>query len=226
MSKPLLLEFYELAESHADPESERRFLQQVGRRYSQGTLQRLLDCPDARSRLAALAALRGLGTIDSNRRVAESLYDDDPEVQESAQATLWAIWFRGDGSPHGRELNAISLLLGDKQHAEALPRLNALIHKVPHYAEAYNQRAILYYQTGEFRKSIEDCQRTLRLNPHHFGAQAGIGQCYLRLKRPADALKAFRRAYQMNPILEGIKESIQALERMLREQRRRKDDRK
>ncbi len=227
MNKPLLVEYAdELPEKDPDEKGEQQFIGQVARRYSEGTLQRLLDSHDARTRLAALRALRGLGTIASNRRLAECLYDDDPEVQDSAQQTLWSVWFRGDGSACSRELHAINRLLSRKAYADALPRLNALVLKAPHFAEAYNQRAILYYQIGEFRKSIEDCQRTLRLNPHHFGAQAGIGQCYLRLKRPADALKALRRAFQMNPILEGIRESIQALERMLREQRRRRDDRK
>jgi tetratricopeptide (TPR) repeat protein len=223
VSKPLLVEYYE---ELGEEGSLTRFQRRVQNRYNEGTLQRMLDNPDAKGRQAALLVLRSLGTMASNRSVAECLYDEDRDVQELAQAALWGIWFRGDKTENNQELQRISRLLAEKRYPEALSRVNALIARAPAFAEAYNQRAILYWQQGEYRKSIEDCHRALRLNPHHFGAQSGLGQSYLRLKRYGEALKAFRRAYQMNPILEGIRESIQTLERMLREQRRRRDDRK
>jgi tetratricopeptide (TPR) repeat protein len=97
-----------------------------------------------------------------------------------------------------------------------------LIARSPSYAEAYNQRAILYWRWGDYNKSITDCEQTLKLNPHHFGALAGLAQCHLHLKRPADALKVFKLANRVNPAMTGVEDNIHALEQMLREERKRK----
>jgi hypothetical protein len=53
----------------------------------------------------------------------------------------------------------------------------------------------------------------LELNPFHFGAQAGMGQCFLKLRRPRAALRAFRQALETNPTLVHLTEMIETLER-------------
>ena len=77
----------------------------------------------------------------------------------------------------------------------------------------YNQRAILYFRRGEFARSVADCERALELNPYHFGAQAGMGQCFMKLRKPRAALRAFRQALQTNPTLTHLSETIETLER-------------
>ena len=44
----------------------------------------------------------------------------------------------------------------------------------------------LQHGLGHYEQSIHDCRQTLEINPYHFGAAAGMGQCYLRtgIKRP------------------------------------------
>jgi tetratricopeptide (TPR) repeat protein len=98
--------------------------------------------------------------------------------------------------------------------------LNDLIRTAPGFAEAYNQRAILHFRLEQYDRSVADCQAVLRLNPHHFGAQAGLGQCYLRLRRHRAALRAFRVALRINPHLDGIAETVRALENALGEEGR------
>ncbi len=65
----------------------------------------------------------------------------------------------------------------------------------------------------------------LKLNPHHFGALAGLGQCYLQQRKNKAALKAFRAAMRINPNLDGVAETIRAIENALGEEGR-KDDKK
>ncbi len=55
----------------------------------------------------------------------------------------------------------------------------------------------------------------LELNKLHFGAASGLGRCYLRLRLPEPALKAFRTAYAINPHLEGVEDAIRDLESVL-----------
>ena len=92
--------------------------------------------------------------------------------------------------------------------AQALAALDDLIAEAPNFAEAHNQRAILFFRRGEFARSVSDCQQALRLNPYLFGAAAGMGQCYLKLKKPRAALRAFRQALEINPSLDHLRDAV------------------
>ncbi len=191
-----------------------RFRNRVAEKYSEGTLQRLLEHPCSQARRGALLALGLQGTMVSNAAAAQRLHDDDPQVRRLAQDALWNIWFRAEGESNKRELQRLTQL---KDANKSLRGLEHLIRKCPEFAEAYNQRAIVYFRRGEFSKSAADCQRALERNQFHFGAQCGLGQCYMRVKKPRAALRAFRLALKINPELDGVADSIRALEETLGE---------
>lgn len=223
VAAPLLVEFYrELPEPREDDDPQvwaarmekalDGFRKKVSGRYTEGTLLHLLASPDDTARRAAVIALGMVGTMHANEGMAGRLHDDDPAVRHLAADALWAIWFRGDSEENARELQK---LIRQRDADAALSGLNKLIKKAPRFAEAYNQRAIRYYQLGDLDKAIADCKKVLELNPHHFGAQSGMAQSYLRLRKPREALKAYRAAYAINPNLDGVEESIRALENAL-----------
>jgi tetratricopeptide (TPR) repeat protein len=199
-----------------------KFKKRVRARYTEGTLQRLLENPNARTRRAAVLALGLIGTIASNEALSGRLHDDDPEARERSADALWALWFRADSDENNQELQRL-LRLRDAD--KAIDGLDALIRKSPGFAEAYNQRAILYFRQKEYDKCASDCEKALQLNPHHFGAQSGLARCFMRLRKPRAALKAFRRAYAINPNLDGVEDAIRDLENALGEEGR-MDDKK
>jgi Tfp pilus assembly protein PilF len=137
------------------------------------------------------------------------LDDDDPLVRRFASDSMWEIWFRGGTREQNWELQQ-ALRQGDPTAARE--SLDAIIARAPQFAEPYNQRAIWFFKQGEFARAVEDCETTLRLNPFHFGAAAGLGQCFLKLKKPRAALRAFRQALQINPSLEHLHDTIRTLE--------------
>jgi tetratricopeptide (TPR) repeat protein len=219
----LLLEYYRLLPERLKGEDARtwaarleeglkRFKSNVAGRYREGTLQRLADNPSPQTRRAALLALHHLGTMASCEAVAARLRDDNAQVRQMAADALWAIWFRGESEANNKELQKA---LQEADPKKGVAALTALIRKAPGFAEVYNQRAILYFQMQEFEKSAADCEKTLQLNKQHFGAAAGLGRCYLRLRLPGPALKAFRTAYAINPNLEGVEDAIRDLESVL-----------
>ena len=229
MTKALLVEYYHeflpQLKRRQGPALQRvlgKFKKKTSARYSEGTLQRLGDAADVETRCAAVLALGLLGSMASNVTLADRLHDEDPRVRRFAAEALWGLWFRGTDPAHCDELRRLADV---KDRADALAGLDALIAKAPKFAEAYNQRAILHFRNKDFEKSIADCERVLEFNPYHFGALSGMAQCYVNLRRPRAALKAFRHALRINPNLRGVKETIRALEESLGEEGR-KDDRK
>jgi len=225
VSTALLVEFYqqlpERREKEGNEEWKRRlraattaYKKQAAGRYTEGTLARLLDSTDALTRRAAVLALGLLGTMAVNEAVAGRLHDDDFEVRQLATDALWKLWFRGDSEINNLDLQRLARTR-DRQKAAA--GLDRLIAKAPTFAEAYNQRAILAFSMKQYERSIADCEKALELNPYHFGAQAGIGQCYLQMRRHKAALKAFRQALRINPNLDAIAETVRAIEASLGE---------
>jgi tetratricopeptide (TPR) repeat protein len=220
--------FNELPEPRAgeDPRRWERRLQEalegfrrkVAERYTEGTLQRLLDSANSRARRAATLALGLMGTMQSNEALAARLHDEDTTVRQLAADALWMLWFRADTEANNLELQRV-MRLDDR--AEALAGFDRLIKRAPTFAEAYNQRAIVHFQLKDYVKSIADCEKVIQLNPVHFGACSGMAQCYLNLRRPRAALKAFRETYRINPNMKGIEETIRDLESVLGEEGKR-----
>jgi tetratricopeptide (TPR) repeat protein len=200
-----------------------RFKDRVAARYTEGTLHRLLTSNDSLTRRAAVLALGLIGTMqESNATLAAMLHDDDQGVRQFACDALWSMWFQGNNEVHSQELRRL-VELRDRRKKRA--GLDALIAKAGNFAEAYNQRAIIHFQTKEWLKAIADCERALKLNPYHFGAAAGMGRCYMELHKHRAALKAFRQALRINPGLDDVEEAVRALENALGEEGKR-DDRK
>jgi tetratricopeptide (TPR) repeat protein len=220
---PRLVEFYnQLPPPREDEDLEqwaasaRDALENFGRlvqdQYSEATLGRLLTSHDPTCRRAAVVALGLVGTMAVNGAVASLLQDRDRLVRYLASDALWAIWSRGYSEQYNVELQQ---LLRQTDVRLKLAGLDALVRRATDFAEAYNQRAILYYRLGKFRKAIADCEKVIRLNPHHFGAAAGMAQCYLKLNKPRAALRSFRVALAINPNLDDVEETIKAIEDVL-----------
>lgn len=231
--QPLILQYYQLLpEQRLEEESAdwhrqyrkalARFKRSVEARYCEATLERLLFAPQAEVRQAAILALGLSGTIGVNAAVAARLRDEDPVVRQLTADALWSIWQRGDKPEHNHELQRlVQRIAAEADAAEILAGFEALIRKAPRFAEAFNQRAVFHFHRGDFAKAIIDCEKALRLNPYHYGAASGMGQCYMKQKKLRAALRVYRRANRINPNLDSVRETIESLERMLGEEGKR-----
>jgi tetratricopeptide (TPR) repeat protein len=199
------------------------FKQRIAQRYTEGTLQRLLDCGHHQMRQATVLALGLCGTMASNRPLAGMLHDDDPAVRQMAADAMWMVWFRAAPPQQQEELQRlVGLASSEESEPDTLQAgFDELIQQAPEFAEAYNQRAIFYFRRGEYAKAIKDCERTLKLNPHHFGAAGGMAQCYMKQRKLRAALRAYRRSFRINPNLDGVRQAIQSLEKTLGEEGKR-----
>lgn len=186
--------------------------QEVQQVYSPRHLERLLACGNVETRRAAVFAIGLIGDTHSQVATATALRDPDEDVRMRAEQACRQIWVRLGTSEQQSKLARIRDAARIQDMAEAATQASSLIRTAPEYAEAWNERAILYFQADRYADSISDCRRVLELNPYHFGAASGMAQCHLRLNQIPEAIDAFKLTAKLHPRLPGLEEQIAVLE--------------
>lgn len=192
------------------------FVQRVTKRYTAGTLERLVFSARRETRRAAVLALGLIADYESNPVLGRALLDSDRGVRTLAENGITSLWRRVGNESHRQQLAALVRLNSAQQYREVLDRANDLISTAPWLPETWNQRAIAYYGLARYPESIRDCHEALELNPYHYAAASGMGQCYVQMGEYPLALESFRRALKLNPNLEGVRASVKYLERSLK----------
>lgn len=136
---------------------------------------------------------------------------DKVEEVDLAQGLIWDIWITHRNQDITRMMRRGIFAMANRRNNEALEIFSGLITLDPNYAEAWNKRATLYFMMGDLGKSRADVERTLELEPRHFGALSGLGQIELRRGDREEALKAFEHALDTNPHLPAARVMIERL---------------
>lgn len=166
--------------------------------------------------LVLAAGLAGPAMADQNDERLENLFDallaaGSPQEAQLPEQMIWSVWLES-GSP------TVDLLMkrgvqamGEGQADLALAMFNSVVELAPDYAEGWNKRATLFYLMDRYEESIADCERTLKLEPRHFGALSGLGMIYVQLERDDKALEAYKRALAVHPQLPQVRAEVERL---------------
>lgn len=166
--------------------------------------------------LLALAVPCGASAAAPHERELNALFDllkkaETTTEAETIEGAIWTAWM------HSGDVEADSLMAAGVTAMEAgeldaaLTVFDELVRAAPDFAEAWNKRATVYYMMGDFAASVADIQRTLALEPRHFGALSGLGLIYADIGRDQAALRAFKAALQIHPHLPGASAYIDAM---------------
>ena len=136
----------------------------------------------------------------------------------SIEQQIWALWFKAPNDRAADLLAQARKAVESGELNDALSVFDQLVSEFPDYAEGWNQRAIVHFLLNNIDGALADVDKTLALEPRHFGALSGRGQCFIRLKRPRDALTAFEATLALNPWLEGIAQQADRLRAYVRQQ--------
>lgn len=179
-----------------------------------------LTASDVEARRGGARTLLEGGTMADAPALLRALRDSDAEVRRVAEAALWAVWSRSgdDAIDYILEIGVAQMREGQVQ--ASVETFSEIIGRRPDFAEGWNKRATAYYMLGEWRRSAADCDEVLRRNPQHFGALSGYGMIWLQLDEPTRALERFEQAVAVNPNLESVQSTIDALRALLIKQRR------
>jgi tetratricopeptide (TPR) repeat protein len=180
-----------------------------------------LSQPEPQVRRDAAARLGEVGTMADVKALVTALRDVDADTRERAEQALWRIWSRsGDAGVDALyQIGVEQMNAGDLRRA--IDTFSRIIELKPDYAEGWNKRATLYFLAGDLHKSLADCDEVMKRNPYHFGALAGYAQIYVRLEYYERALEYARRALEINPNLDGMRQAIPIIEHILEERRKR-----
>ncbi|MFD0915460.1 tetratricopeptide repeat protein [Pseudahrensia aquimaris] len=128
---------------------------------------------------------------------------------------IWELW-------RDSENDSVDLLaawaraaMQKRQFSAALDLLDQMVVLQPDHPEGWNQRATLHFMMDNYSKSIADIERTLALEPRHFGALAGLANMQARMGDDKAALKTWYRVLDVYPAMESAQKSVIRLEEKL-----------
>lgn len=98
-----------------------------------------------------------------------------------------------------------------KKYDVALDFLDQVTTLAPDYAEGWNRRATVHFLMNNFSKSMADIDRTLRLEPRHFGALSGLAQIMKSQGNDELALAAYERVLAIYPMLRAAQDEVATL---------------
>jgi tetratricopeptide (TPR) repeat protein len=114
---------------------------------------------------------------------------------------IWFRWLSPSDPALAARMRAVIVAREAGASAAAIALLDKLVVDFPDYAEGWNQRATIHYLMRNFDASLRDIEKTLVLEPRHFGALSGRAMIYLSQNKRALALKAMIAALAINPYL-------------------------
>jgi tetratricopeptide (TPR) repeat protein len=127
----------------------------------------------------------------------------DARAAQAIDQRIWFYWFNPVDPALASRMSEVVTTRSRGGIADTIEVLDAIIEDYPGYAEAWNQRATMYYMLGNYPASIADCEKVLELEPRHFGALSGRATMYLNMGKRALALKDMAAAVEIHPFLAG-----------------------
>jgi tetratricopeptide (TPR) repeat protein len=137
-----------------------------------------------------------------------------PTAAEAAvvEQQVWQTWGQSGSA-------TVDILIERADAAEAagdkplaLRFVNQATELAPSYAGGWYRRSILRYDADDRAGAITDIRETLKREPRHFGALAGLGMIYEDMGQEKAALEAYRAALEIHPFLDAAKQGVSRLE--------------
>lgn len=148
------------------------------------------ECPDAPDIAGDLAVL-----IDEARAA------ENDAAGGEVSGKMWRLWLMAPDAPAQELLDQGMQQRSSYDFLGAIQSFDALVDYCPEYAEGYNQRAFVYFLSGDYEKALTDLDQALVFSPDHVGAQSGRALTLMNLGQTTQAREQLLAALQNNPWL-------------------------
>lgn len=143
----------------------------------------------------------------------ERLREATPETYEQIEDQIWTEWSRSGSASMDFLLNRGRDAIEAGELREAVEHLTALTDHAPDFAEGFHMRATGFFRMEMYGPAMADLERTLALNPRHFGAMIGTGIILDEVGEDEAALRMFRRVQAIHPNRPDVNDAVERLER-------------
>jgi len=176
------------------------------------------------SRLLLFLAIALAGNLLHADQTDERLVDLFAILQETesvrtiqiVESQIWEIWLQHANADVQQLMLVGTRRMNSQRYAEAMVVFNRLTESFPDYAEGWNKRATLHYVLGNLDASINDIEKTLELEPRHFGALSGLGMVFIQRKELSKAKRAFEDLIEVHPNSPNARQNLELVEEQLR----------
>ena len=176
------------------------------------------------SRLAPILAISLASSLlhaDQTDNRLDALFATLQETQnvrtiQITENQIWEIWLQHANADVQQLILVGTQRMNAQRYAEAMVAFNRLTESFPDYAEGWNKRATLNYMLGNLDASVSDIEKTLELEPRHFGALSGLGMVFIQRKELSKAKRAFEDLIEVHPNSPNAKQNLELVEERLR----------
>lgn len=172
--------------------------------------------------LCALVCMEGRALSDQTDPRLDALFEalgaaTQPAAAAALEQQIWSIWLETGSEEINRQMLVGAAAMDGGEASKALRLFDTVVRDHPRFAEGWNRRATLYFLLGRFPESIADIERTLALEPRHFGALSGLALIREAQNDPFAALEALEQVIRIHPQMPHLSERIEHLTGMLGE---------
>jgi tetratricopeptide (TPR) repeat protein len=162
---------------------------------------------------APLPAAKGPVKVLTKPERLDALFNDlkkakSPAVAEGVAARISREWADSGSASVNVMMNWANEAMEAKKYPIAMDFLDQVVVLQPDYAEGWNRRATLHFMMDNYAKSMADIEKTLKLEPRHYGALSGMGQIFMVLDKKELALRSYERALEVYPMMRNLQEQV------------------
>jgi len=160
------------------------------------------------------AAALSQDTAEANvldKLFAELKRERNPQAAERISKRIWNEWHKSGSASIDLMMKWSNDAVAAQKYDVALDFLDEVVTLQPGFAEGWNRRATVHFLMRNFGKSMADIERTLELEPRHFGALSGMAQIMKDTGRKELALRAWQRVLDIYPMMRSAQGEIAAL---------------
>ena len=133
------------------------------------------------------------------------------KAAERIAGRIWGEWFQSGSASIDLMMQWSQKAMDDQKFDVALDFLDQVVTLQPKYAEGWNRRATVHFMMKNYGKSMADIDRTLQLEPRHFGALSGLAQIMAETGHKQSALEAWQKVLAIYPMMRSAQNQVSTL---------------
>ncbi len=145
----------------------------------------------------------------------ELFFSNDNMQASTILADIWNIWSIAENIEVQEIFDKGNDMMDRGSLEEAITLFTQVIDLKPDFAEGWNKRATVLFLKGELEASISDIQKTLELEPRHFGALDGLAEIYLIQDNLLGAAATYKRILEIIPTSKKSQDRLKLINELI-----------